>query len=147
MWVFRSHKVGTPYKACYKRVRQRYLAEVDRGILPTHLEMEEWIDRKMKERTVEATFSIEVCPEVAEACMVEGSLEACYDDITRGSEARCVGVRTRKRTKCVICRGSKHSKIKVSCGCIFHRKCIDEWLRWSAGKTCPVCQAALDYVT
>ena len=140
MWIFRTHVIGQPYHQQYRKVRNRYIAEVNRGIFPTHKDMEEWISRKM-ERVREATFSIDVPNELAEACLVESSMESYYEDMTRGSEVSVVGTRTRKRIRCSICLRSKFTKIKVRCGHVFHRKCIDEWARWRC--VCPVCEAPL----
>lgn len=141
MWIFRTHLIGSPRTKCYRKVRQRYIAEVARGILPTHNEMEEWIERKMM-RLNEAKFSIEVPDEVAEASFIEDSMESYYREMTKGSEVHCVGVRTRKRITCAICLQSKFTKIKLGCDHIFHRKCIDEWARWKS--KCPVCDENLD---
>lgn len=141
MWIFRTHLIGSPRAKCFRKVRNRYIEEVERGILPTFNEMEEWIQRKMSQQ-IEATFSIEVPDEVAHASMVEDSMESYYEEMTRGEEIKCVGVRTRKRVKCIICLQSKFTKIKLICGHIFHRKCIDEWARWKL--QCPVCKKTLD---
>lgn len=138
MWIFRTHVIGTPYTSSYRRVRNRYISEVERGVMPTHAEMEEWIARKM-DRVHSANFSIEVDEDIAEAMTVQDSMESYYEEMTRGKEVHCVGTRTRKRIRCVICMNSKFSKIKLACGHIFHRKCIDEWARWKA--KCPVCDA------
>jgi len=140
MWVFRSHTIGSPYTECYRKVRNRYISEVKRGVLPTHVTMEEWIERKM-DKVHEATFSIEVPADVADACLVESSMESYYEDMLRGSEVKVIGTRTRKRIRCAICLQCKFTKIKVTCGHIFHRRCIDEWARWRC--VCPVCDAAL----
>ena len=145
MWVFRVHTIGSPYAKCYRKVRQRYLTQVNvNSVLPTHSEMEEWISRKMPDRVHEATFSVQVTQEMIDASTVEDSMDAYYDGLTRGEEVQSVGVRTRKRIKCVVCQSSKFTKIKVSCGHIFHRRCIDEWLRWSKNKECPVCKIKLE---
>lgn len=141
MWIFRTHVIGTPHSKCFRKVRNKYADEVARGVLPTFNEMEEWIDRKMS-RVQEATFSIEVPSEIAEASQVEESMESFYDEITKGEEVKCVGSRTRKRIRCIICLQSKFTKIKLSCGHIFHRKCIDEWARWK--RTCPICNDTLN---
>lgn len=140
MWIFRTHVIGQPYSESYRKVRNRYIAEVNSGILPTHAEMERWIDRKM-ERVREATFSIDVPNEIAEACLIESSMESYYEEMTRGREVSVVGTRTRKRIRCAICLQCKFTKIKVACGHIFHRKCVDEWARWRC--VCPVCEAPL----
>lgn len=144
MWIFRTHNIGSPYKVCYRKVRNKYNFEIEQGVLPTYNEMEEWISRKMPERPHEATFSVQASDEMVEASTVQNSMDSYYDNITRGDEVRCVGVRTRKRIKCVICQSSKFSKVRVSCGHIFHRKCIDEWLRWSKDNTCPTCLVPVD---
>ena len=67
MWIFRTHDIGTPYTVSYRKVRNRYISEIKRGVLPTQTEMDEWIKRKMDERPHNATFSIDVDPEMAEA--------------------------------------------------------------------------------
>ena len=144
MWIFRTHDIGKPYSASYRKVRNRYAAEVERGVSPTHQEMEDWIERKMTERPHNATFSVEVTPELVEAMTVQDSMEAYYEEMTKGKEVHCVGTRTRKRIRCVICMNSKFTKIKLDCGHIFHRKCIDEWARWKP--KCPVCDATLQLV-
>lgn len=141
MWVFRTHLIGTPKAKCYRRVRQRYIDEVARGILPTHAEMEQWIQRKMSQVN-EVNFSVQVPEDVAEASLVEDSMESYYREMTKGDAVQCVGTRTRKRIKCTICLQSKFTKIKLSCGHIFHRKCIDEWARWKS--KCPICDSDLD---
>jgi hypothetical protein len=141
MWIFRTHEIGTPHASSYRKVRNRYIAEVERGVLPTHQEMEDWIERKMS-RTHSATFSIQVSPELVEAMTVQDSMEAYYEEMTKGDEVHCVGTRTRKRIRCVICMNSKFTKIKLECGHIFHRKCIDEWARWKP--KCPVCSADIE---
>ena len=141
MWIFRTHDIGSPYSASYRKVRNRYIAEVERGVLPTHQEMEDWISRKMDDRTHNATFSVEVTPELVEAMTVQDSMEHYYEEMTRGKEVQCVGTRTRKRIRCVICMNSKFTKIKLPCGHIYHRKCIDEWARWKPN--CPVCDTRL----
>ena len=105
---------------------------------------EQWIARKMDERPHNATFSVEVTPELVEAMTVQDSMEAYYEEMTKGEEVHCIGTRTRKRIRCVICMNSKFTKIKLPCGHIFHRKCIDEWARWKP--KCPVCDATLQLV-
>ena len=102
MWIFRTHDIGSPYSASYRKVRNRYIAEVERGVLPTRQEMEDWISRKMGERTHSATFSVEVTPELVDAMAVENSMESYYEEMTKGEEVHCVGTRTRKRIRCVI---------------------------------------------
>lgn len=144
MWIFRTHDIASPYSPCYRKVRNRYIAEVERGVLPTHQEMEDWISRKMDERTHSATFSVEVTRELVEAMTVQDSMEHYYEEMTKGKEVKCVGTRTRKRIRCVICMNSKFTKIKLSCGHIYHRKCIDEWARWKP--KCPVCDTNLQLV-
>ena len=144
MWIFRTHDIGAPYTASYRKVRNRYISEVKRGVLPTRAEMDEWIERKMEERPHSATFSVEVTPDLVEAMAVQDSMESYYQELTKGEEVRCVGTRTRKRIRCVICMNSKFTKIKLPCGHIYHRKCIDEWARWKP--KCPVCDATLQLV-
>lgn len=142
MWVFRTHKIELPYSPSYRRVRNRYLSEVERGVLPTETEMESWLDRKMKNRSVEATFSVHVAQDIAEASMVESSMESYYEDNVKGPKKTVVGTRTRKRIRCVVCMRSAHTKIKVEpCRHIFHRKCVEKWLRWKG--TCPICLVEL----
>ena len=65
MRIFRTHDIGAPYTASYRKVRNRYISEIKRGVLPTQSEMDEWIKRKMDERPHNATFSIDVDPEMA----------------------------------------------------------------------------------
>ena len=72
------------------------------------------------------------------------SMEAYYEEMTKGKEVHCVGTRTRKRIRCVICMNSKFTKIKLACGHIYHRKCIDEWARRKP--KCPVCDTKLQLV-
>lgn len=141
MWIFRTHQIGSPYSQSYRKVRNRYMSEVKRGVFPTCQEMEDWILRKMPDRPHTATFSVQVPPELIEAMTVQDSMESYYDEMTRGEEVRCVGTRTRKRIRCVICMNTKFIKIKLQCGHIFHRKCIDEWARWKP--SCPVCDIKL----
>ena len=141
MWIFRTHIIGTPHAKCFRKVRNRYNDEVARGILPTFNDMEEWIERKMS-RVREATFSIEVPNDVVEASVIEDSMESYYQEMTKGEEVHCVGTRTRKRIRCPICLQSKFTKIKLQCGHIFHRKCIDEAARWK--QSCPICNEALN---
>ena len=40
------------------------------------------------------------------------------------------------------CQSSKFTKVKISCGHIYHRACIDEWLRWK--KECPICKVEVE---
>lgn len=144
MWIFRTHQIGSPYSPSYRKVRNRYISEIKKGVFPTHQEMEDWIGRKMSERTHDATFSVLVPPELIESMTVQNSMESYYDEMTKGDEVQCVGIRTRKRIRCVICMNSKFTKIKLACGHIFHRKCIDEWARWKP--KCPVCDIKLQLV-
>ena len=144
MWVIRTHKIGQPYSESFRRVRKKYLSEVGRGVLPTQAFMDEWISRKMPECTNDATFSILVPDEMAEACQIEASMDTYYNELARGSVVSVVGLRTRKRIRCTICMTSKFTKITLKCDHIFHRKCIDEWARWK--RTCPICLDALDIV-
>ncbi len=141
MWVIRTHTIALPYSESFRRVRNKYLSEVEKGVLPTQAFMDEWISKKMSDRTTDATFSIMVPQEMAEACQIEASMETYYDEMARGEAVNVVGVRTRKRIRCSICMTSKFTKIKLSCGHIYHRKCIDEWARWK--RTCPVCMEEL----
>ena len=141
MWIFRTHVIGAPYTTCFRKVNNRYCSEVARGVLPTFDDIEEWIGQSMS-RDREATFSIEVSDEVVQASIVENSMEAYYNEMTKGEKVKCVGTRTRKRIRCIICLQSKFTKIELRCGHCFHRKCIDEWARWKP--TCPVCHGSLD---
>lgn len=141
MWIFRTHDIGAPYTASYRKVRNRYISEIKRGVLPTQTEMDEWIKRKMDERPHNATFSIDVDPEMAEAMIIQDSMEAYYEEMSKGEAVQCIGTRTRKRIRCVICMNCKFTKIKLPCGHIYHRKCIDEWARWKS--KCPICDVKL----
>ena len=141
MWIFRTHKIGTPRTKCFRKVRNKYMEEIEKGLLPTHQEIELWIDRKM-ERSIDAMFSLDVPQHVIEASVVEDSMNSYYEEMKKGEAVKCIGVRTRKRIRCIICLQCKFTKIKLQCGHIFHRKCIDEWASWK--KECPVCKVALD---
>lgn len=138
MWIFRTHKIDRKY---FENVRQRYIDEIKRGVLPTFKDMQVWIEGKM-EPAEDVTFSMNVPNDVAEASMVEDSMDSYYEDMVRGTEVQCIGTRTRKRIRCTVCLQCKYSKIKLRCGHIFHRKCIDEWARWK--KNCPVCAKKLN---
>lgn len=144
MWVIRTHTIGLPYSESFRRVRNKYLSEVERGVLPTQAFMDEWISKKMSNCTEDATFSIMVPEELAEACQIESSMETYYNELARGDAVNVVGVRTRKRIRCTICMSPKFTKIKLPCGHIYHRKCIDEWARWKP--SCPICMEPVTIV-
>ena len=137
MWIFRSHRIETPFTSSYKQVTEMYTSKIDDGVLPTRLEIEELLDRIMNNRTEDATFSFQVPNVVADASAVQDSMETYYLNMKKGKEVQCVGRRTRKMIRCVVCMNSKGTKIKLSCGHIFHRKCIEEWARWKT--LCPTC--------
>ena len=137
MWIFRSHKIESPFIPSYKQVKELYISKIDDGVLPTQFEIEEILDRIMNNRTEEATFSFQVPNVMADASAVQDSMETYYLNMKRGREVQCIGTRTRKRIRCVICMNCKFTKIKLSCGHIFHRKCIDEWASWKP--VCPTC--------
>lgn len=138
MFVFRRHLIK---RGSYGKVKDMYQCQIDEGYLPTQSSMDELIRDKELMGTLQANFSIEVEPEVAEATTREESMEAYYNDIKPGAPVQCIGRRTRKNVKCAICMRRKKTKIKLRCGHTFHRKCVDEWARWRP--VCPVCKDAL----
>lgn len=47
-----------------------------------------------------------------------------------------------KRVECVICKEIEGVKIRLhNCKCIFHRKCIQHWVKYA--DLCPVCQSSI----
>jgi hypothetical protein len=139
MWIFRRHLIK---RGAYTRVKKLYIARVEEGHLPTKSEIDELLHEQGLIGTVHANFSIEVDADVAEAAAREESMESYYDDMKAGAPVQCIGRRTRKNHKCCICMRRKKTKIKLKCGHVFHRKCIDEWARWKP--VCPVCKDALE---
>lgn len=139
MWVFRKHYIK---RGSYNSVKKLYITELHNDYLPTQSSMEELLKQRNLLGTLEANFTIEVKPEVAEATTREESMEAYYNDLKAGAPVKCLGRRTRKNVKCAICMRRKKTKIKLRCGHIFHRRCIDEWARWKA--VCPTCKDPLD---
>ncbi len=142
MFVFRKHLIK---RGSYKKVKELYQHRIDNGYLPTEATMTQLIIEKNLLGTQQANFSIEVEPEVAEATTREESMESYYNDIKAGAQVQCIGRRTRKNVRCPICMRKKKSKIRLKCGHIFHRKCIDEWARWRP--VCPTCKDVLDLKT
>ena len=141
MWVFRKHNIESPFIPSYDTVKDIYIKKINDGVLPTELEIEELLDKLMPRRSEEATFSFEVEENVVRATVVQDSMEEYYKNMKRGPSVQVIGTRTRKRIRCVICMSSKHTKIKLPCGHIFHRKCIDEWACWKS--VCPTCETKL----
>ena len=139
MWVFRRHLIK---RGSYGKIKNMYLVRIDEGILPTKNAMDELIKENLLIGPHQANFSIEVSPEMAEATAREESMEQYYNDLKAGEPVQCIGRRTRKLVKCAICMRKKKPKIKLRCGHIFHRKCIDTWARWNP--VCPTCKDALD---
>ena len=138
MYVFRKHLIK---RGSYSQVKDLYQCQIDEGFLPTQSSMDELIKDRDLIGTLQANFSIEVEPEVAEATTREESMESYYDDLKAGAPVQCIGRRTRKNVKCAICMRRKKTKIKLRCKHVLHRKCIDEWARWKP--VCPVCKDAL----
>ena len=141
MWVFRSHKIARPFPQSYTKVRDYYFDHMEEGVLLTESEMEEILNKNMPTRTEDATFSFQVEEPLARASAVQDSMDHYYDNIKAGEEVKCIGKRTRQRIKCSICMSSKRTKIRLRCGHIFHRKCIDRWASWKA--VCPTCNVKL----
>ncbi len=139
MFIFRRHYIK---RGSYNSVKKLYIIELDNDYLPTQASMDELLKEKDLLGSMEANFSIEVEAEIAEATTREESMEAYYNDIKAGAPVKCIGRRTRKNVKCAICLRSKKTKIKLRCGHIFHRRCIDEWARWRP--ICPTCKDPLD---
>lgn len=139
MWVFRRHLIK---RGSYNRVKKLYILELENNYLPTQSYMDELLKEKDLLGNLQANFSIEVEAEVAEATTREESMEAYYNDMKPGAPVQCIGRRTRKNVKCAICMTRKKTKIKLRCGHIFHRRCIDEWARWRP--VCPTCKDALE---
>ncbi len=49
---------------------------------------------------------------------------------------------TFKRVECVICKEIDGVKIRLhNCKCIYHRKCIQQWVKYA--DRCPVCQCSI----
>tara|TARA_B110000977_G_scaffold201077_1_gene294017 strand:- start:7734 stop:8333 length:600 start_codon:yes stop_codon:yes gene_type:complete len=139
MFVFRKHLIK---RGTYKRVKDLYNSKIEEGNLPTKNSIDELLHEKELEGPLEANFSLEVPIEVAEATVREESMESFYDDMKAGAPVQCIGIRTRKKHRCAICMRRKKTKIRIRCGHIFHRKCIDTWARWNP--VCPTCKDALD---
>jgi hypothetical protein len=139
MFVFRRHLIK---RGSYKQVKEMYQVRIDDGYLPTQSTMDELIRDKQLIGSLQANFEIEVDAEVAEATTREESMDSYYNDMKKGAPVQCIGRRTRKKHRCAICMRKKKTKIKLRCGHIFHRKCVDTWASWRP--VCPTCKDALD---
>lgn len=142
MWVFRRHLIK---RGTYNRVKRMYLSQIDSGSLPTKATVEDWLQDNQLFGSLQANFSIEVPSDMAEATIREESMEEYYNNLKPGDPVQCIGKRTRKLVKCAICMRKKKTKIKLRCGHIFHRKCIDTWASWKP--VCPTCKDPLDLKT
>jgi E3 ubiquitin-protein ligase DOA10 len=49
---------------------------------------------------------------------------------------------------CLICRDEKDDKglIKLSCGHIYHKKCLIQWMKQIKNEVCPMCQQKIDWL-
>lgn len=138
MYIFRTHKIQP---GSYVKVKNLYTVKLEEGVLPTRDAIEEQLGDAV-DRTIEARFSFEVCEEMVDATAREASMDSYYKELKPGEPVQCVGRRTRKKHKCVICMRRKKTKIKLRCKHAFHRECIDHWARYK--RFCPTCQAPLE---
>jgi len=140
MWITRSHRISNPFFKNHRLVRQRYEHLVKQGVFPTMQEMNEWVETNCEgEKDNPANFSIHVPVALVEQSQVQDSMDSYYDEMKPDEkEVHAIGTRTHSLNKCVICLARRRTKIKiVPCGCTFHRRCIDQWLKWKLN--CPIC--------
>ncbi|PIN03830.1 hypothetical protein CDL12_23647 [Handroanthus impetiginosus] len=58
----------------------------------------------------------------------------------------CRGKLNPDRSRCTICLseiGDGEEGRELNCKHIFHRNCVDQWLRCDGGATCPICRRAM----
>jgi len=139
-WLVREHPIpDMPLRAAQRKIRNRYVAALSDGKVLTSYDVDQWMKKKfgdLTERTIRV--SLELTEEQLESAVVAESLDRYYEDIKPGKK---MSIARAKRfitaAPCPICLFGGLQFQVHPCKCHFHRKCIEEALRWSP--KCPTC--------
>lgn len=144
MWLERVHLVPKPLRKNSRRIHKRYTREIREGTVSTLEDMVRWVATLGSEvGATNATFGFEISEEMMNTLAVHESFDQFYKDMFKETSSITVlGTRTRQRVTCCICMCARLTKIRVSCGHVFHRTCIQEWVQRK--NACPICQRTLE---
>ena len=146
-WLLREHNVPNDYPIgkIRRKVRNKYLSAVENDTIPTSFDINDWIKRKFGdpgERSI--TLSIQVSPQLYESSAIEESMDTYYEEIKPSTQKKKLSKAKKYVTanRCPICLSSGLQYKVFPCGCHFHKKCIEESLRWNPN--CPTCQTPIN---
>ena len=139
-WLVREHPIpDIPLHIARRKIRNRYVAALSDGQVLTSYDVDTWMQKKygdFTDRTI--NVSLQLTETQMEDAIVAESLDRYYEDIKPGDKKKLARAkRFITATPCPICLYGGLQFQVHPCKCHFHRKCVEEALRWSP--KCPTC--------
>ena len=147
-YIFRKHILPEDIKDIGKKIYAVYIESLKKNdTLMTSFDMNRYIRKKYKrsEMWEEYELSIRLSDRkhLLRAVNSESIDQFWLDIKPNENDYNVIGSLSFKPVSCPICMESSGFKIKLQgCPCIFHKKCIQQWVKYS--DTCPVCKCTIN---